>query len=166
MFFFCFFLFSLNLCGTQTSKWWDNWAGANYFQCLIWIIWVHQLSPLSYNAGCPQLISGFDHYHLQLINLTGEHHPTRNLQRETSKTTFGMFDVLQYLLHTLHKSYFVFKRVVCFFNLSWNIKHDMLKMLLFIFHLKQQNTTKKFTNFAKIFFKIHTDMTAMVIQSN
>ena len=45
------------------------------------------------------------------------------------------------------------KELYVFFNLSWNIKHDMLKMLLFIFHLKQQNTTKKFTNFAKIFLK-------------
>ena len=37
-------VFLLNLCGTQTSKQLTYQADANYFQSLIWIFWVCQLS--------------------------------------------------------------------------------------------------------------------------
>ena len=52
-----------------------------------------------------QLIPRFDHYQLQLIYLIVEHHPVRNLQHETSQTTFDSFIQLQHLLHTQHKSF-------------------------------------------------------------
>ena len=45
-----------------------------------------------------------------------EHHPVRNLQHETSQTTFDEFNQSQHLLHTLLWSIFVFK--FCFY-LSW-----------------------------------------------
>ena len=48
--------------------------------------------------------------------LTMEHHPVRNLQHETSQTTFDEFNQSQHLLHTLLWSIFVFK--FCFY-LSW-----------------------------------------------
>ena len=35
-----------------------------------------------------QLMSQFDRYQLQLVYLTMEHSPARNLQHETSQTTF------------------------------------------------------------------------------
>ena len=94
-----------------------NQAGANDFQCLIWIFWVCRLSTSWYNIDCSQLMSRFDCYQLQLVYLTMEHHAVRNLQHETSQTTFDMFN--QYLLHTLCKSFSVFR--LCFY-LSWNNK--------------------------------------------
>ena len=61
-------------------------------------------------------VSRFDPCQLQLVYLTMEHHPVRNLQHETSQTTFDEFSQSQHLLHTLLWSIFVFQ--FCFY-LSW-----------------------------------------------
>ena len=91
-----------------------NRAGANDFQCLIWIFCVCQLSPTWYNVGCSQLTSRFDHCQLQLVCPTVEHRPAKNLQHETSETTFDTFEQSRHLLHTLHKSFF-FAFQLCFY---------------------------------------------------
>ena len=56
-------------------------------------------------VDCSQLMSRFDRYQLQLVYPTVEHRPARNLQHETSQTTFDTFDQSQHILHTLHKSF-------------------------------------------------------------
>ena len=84
--------FSFNLCGTQTSKrfTWPSWC--KWFSALIWIFWVCRLSPVWYNVDCSQLLFRFDGYQLQLVYPTVEHRPARNLQHETSPTTFDRFN--------------------------------------------------------------------------
>ena len=76
-----------------------NQAGTNDFQCLIWIFLVCWLSPAWYNVDCSQLTSWLDHYQLQLVYPTMEHHPVRNLQHEISLTTSDIFNQSQPLLH-------------------------------------------------------------------
>ena len=61
---------------------------------LIWIFWVCWLSPAWYNVDCSQLMSQFDCQ--QLLYLTVKHHPVRNLQHQTSQTTFDTFDQSPY----------------------------------------------------------------------
>ena len=109
-----------------------NQAGANDFQHLIWIFWVCRLSLAWYNVDHSQLMSRFDRYQLQLVYPTMEHCPARNLQHETSQTTFDTFDQSQHLFHILHKS-LCFS---CIFTFLEIIKHNMAKMLLFFFHLQ------------------------------
>ena len=46
---------------------------------------------------CSQLMSQLDCYQLQLVYLTIEHHPERNLQHETSQTTCDKFSHLKQL---------------------------------------------------------------------
>ena len=75
-------------------------------------------------------MSQFDRYQLQLVYLTGEHRPMRNLQQKTLQTTFDAFDQSQHFLHKLHKSFFAF---VTFFEI---IKHKVLKMLHLFFYLQ------------------------------
>ena len=43
-------------------------------------------------------MSRFDYYQLQLVYPTVDHYPARNLQHETSQTTFDKFDQSQHLL--------------------------------------------------------------------
>ena len=75
-------------------------------------------------------MSQFDRYQLQLVYLTMEHHPARNLQHETLQTTFDTFDQSQHLLHMLHKYVF------CVSTFLEIIKHNMPKMVLISFHLQ------------------------------
>ena len=79
------------------------------FQYFTGIFWVCQLSFIWYNVYCSQLMSWFDRYQLQLVYLTVEHHPVRNLQYETSQTNFDRFSQSQHLPHTPHTSFFVFQ---------------------------------------------------------
>ena len=58
--------------------------------------------------------------------------PARNLQQETSQTTFDTFDQSQHLLHTRHKSFLCFSCTCTFLEM---IKHNKLKMLPIYFHL-------------------------------
>ena len=60
-------------------------------------------SPTWYNIDCSQVMSQFDCYKLQLVYLTVEHHPVRNLQHRTSQTTFNTFDQSEHVLYTLHR---------------------------------------------------------------
>ena len=129
-----------------------NQAGANDFQRLIWVFWVCQLSPTWYNFACSQLMSRFDCYQLQLVYPAMEHCPARNLQHDTSQTTFDTFDESQNLLHTLHHLFLGFSCVFTFLEI---IKHTMSKLLLFFFHQYYKMATQKFTNFDK-FFKKYT----------
>ena len=109
-----------------------------------WILYQlnHQGSLI--NVDCSQLMSLFDCYQLQLVYLTVEHCPLRNFQHEISQATFDMFDQLQHLLHTLHKSlslslfFFAFQ----FFYPSW-------KNVAFCL----QSWIKMATNFAKFLFR-------------
>ena len=50
-----------------------------------------------YTIDCFQLMSQFAHYQPQLIYLTVEHRPARNLQHETLQTTFDTFRKSQHL---------------------------------------------------------------------
>ena len=86
-----------------------------------------------YNIYFSQLMSRFDRYQLQLVYLTMEHCPARNLQHETLQTTFDMFSQSQHLLHRLHKSFLHFGCVFTFLEI---IKHNMPKMLHVFFHLQ------------------------------
>ena len=69
-----------------------------------------------------------DFNHLQLVYLTMEHCPARNLHHETLQTIFDMFNPPQHLLSTLCQSFSVF--LLCFY-LYEMIKHNMLKMCIF-----------------------------------
>ena len=71
---------------------------------------VRQLSPVWYNANCPQLMSRFDRYQLQLVYPTAEHRPMRNLQCGTSKTTFDRFPNPELHLHFWSKACLVVER--------------------------------------------------------
>ena len=44
--------------------------------------------PMWYNIDCSQLIPQLDCYQLQLVFMTMEHHPARNLQHETCTNHF------------------------------------------------------------------------------
>ena len=139
--------FSLNLCETQTLNNYHIQAGANDFQCFLWIFWVCWLSPMWYNVVCSQLMSQFDGYQLQLVYPTVEHRPARTLQQGTSQT-FDMFNQSRHFLHTTHKSFF-FLHFSCIFTFLEIMKNNMLKMLLFssIFNIQ------KFTGFGKFLKK-------------
>ena len=101
---------------------------------LIWMFWVCRQSSALYNVDFSQLMSNFDQYQLQLVYLTVEHRPVRNLRHKTSQTTFDTFDQSQHRLHTLHKSFLVC--FSCIFTFLETIKHNMLKVLLIFFHLQ------------------------------
>ena len=104
------------------------------------------------------LMSWLDQYQLQLLYPTVEHHPVRDLQPETSQTTFDMFDHSHHLLHILHKSFLCVSAV--FFSLEI-IKHNMLKILPFSSTFNIKTAIQKFTTFDK--FLMHTSMTGVII---
>ena len=110
----------------------NNQTGTNDFWDLIWLFWACCLSPMWYNIDCSQLMSWFDCYKLQLVYLTVEHHPVRNLQHKTSQTTFNTFNQSKHVLHTLPKL-FVFPLR---FYLSWNNKASYAENVPFFFHLQ------------------------------
>ena len=93
-------------------------AGANHFQCLIWMFWVCLLSPI----WCS--VDHFQCLDLIAINLNWSTWPWSiiqwNLQHKTLQTTFDAFNQSQHLLHSLHKSFFAFQLHFC---LSWNISN-------------------------------------------
>jgi hypothetical protein len=79
-----------------------NQAGTNEFWNLIWIFWICQLSPAWYNVDCSELMSQFVSYQLQLVCLTVECRPAKNLHHETSQTTFD----IAFSLHIAHIFFF------------------------------------------------------------
>ena len=102
----------------------NNQTGANYFQCLIWILLKNlftDLDILSMSAVFPRGITLIvlnvliDCYQPQLAYPTVEHPPARNLQLRSLQTTFDTFHQSQCLLHTQHTSFCV---SVAFFFLS------------------------------------------------
>ena len=54
----------------------------------------------------------------------------------------------------------------CVFTFLEIIKHNRLKRLCIFFIFSIKVATQKFTNFDKLFFKMHADMTAVTIQTN
>ena len=68
----------------------------------------------------------------QLVYLIAEHHPPSNLYHETSQTTFDPLDQSQHLLHTMHKTFFFSLHFSCIGTFVEIIKHNMLKILLFL----------------------------------
>ena len=107
-------------------------------------------------------MSQFDHCQLQLVYLIVEKRPTRTLQHETLQTTFDMFSLSQYLLHILHKSFFVC--FSCVFTFLEIIRHNMLKILHIFSHLQYKNGYKKSPILGR-FFLMHADKTAVTMQS-
>ena len=99
-------------------------------------------------------MSGFDLYRLQLVFPTVEHHPARDLQRETLQTTVDMFCRSQHLLHTLHTS--SFWHLSCIFTFLGLIKHNMPEMSLIVFHLQYLKWLhKNLPIFDKFFLNAH-----------
>ena len=139
-----------------------NQAGANDFQCLIWIFRLCRLSPAWHNVDCSQLMSRFDRYQLQLVYATVEHRPARNLQHKTSQTTFNTFDQSQHLLHTLHKSFFAFQ---LHFYLSWNNKAQYAENIASFLPSSILKWLHKSSPIL-IFFLMQADMITVTIQSN
>ena len=92
------------------------------------------------------LMSQFDRYQLQLYQTMG-HRPARNLQHETSQTTFVTFDQSQCLLHTLHRSFILHSS--CVFTFLEILKHNTMKMFHFSSILNIKMAAQKFTNFDK-----------------
>ena len=121
------------------SKQQNNQAGANYFQCLIWILLKNlftDLDILSMSAVFPHGITLIvlnvliDCYQPQLAYPTVEHPPARNLQPRSLQTTFDTFHQSQRLLHTQHTSFCV--SVAFFFSRNKQYAKDVA----FFFHLK------------------------------
>ena len=113
--------------------------------------WVCWLSPTWHNIDCSQLMCQFDCCQLQLVYLTVECCPARNLQHKASQTSFDLFSQSQHLLHTLHKSFFL--HFSCIFTFLEIIKHNMPKALRIFFYLQIKMATPKFINF-DVFFSI------------
>ena len=74
-----------------------------------------------YNIACFPWMSQFNCYHLQLVYLTMEHHPLRNLWHKTVQTTLETFDESQHLC-TMH-SIFFFLPYICSFIFLEKMKH-------------------------------------------
>ena len=141
--------FSLNLHGTQISKLLAKLNWPKWFSVLDFDI---RLSLARCNVDCSQLMSWSNCYQLQLVYPTLEHCPVKNLQHET----------VNHFWHAQHKSFLHFS---CIFMFLVAIKRNLPKMLLFSSLLNIKMTTQKVTNF-DTFFKMHTHMTAVMIQSN
>ena len=63
-------------------------------------------------VDCFQFLSRFDHYQLQLVSLTMEHHLARNLQHKTSQNTFDTFSHSTFSTHCTN----LFMRFSCIFT--------------------------------------------------
>ena len=118
-------VFTLNLCGTQTSKWLIYQAGVNDFQHLIWIFWVCQLSPMWYNTDFSINVPIWSLLLLTRLCNHGTSCSAKKIQDKTSQITFDTFDQSQHLLNILKKSFFVC--LSCIFTFLEIIKHHMSK---------------------------------------
>ena len=99
-----FFCFSYVEPKHQSDQ--HNQDGTKDFQCLIWILWVYQLSPKWCNVDCySPLMFQFDCQQLQLVYPTMVHGAVRNFHHKALKNTSDAFNQSQHLLHTLHKSF-------------------------------------------------------------
>ena len=138
-----------HLHGTQTSKLltklnWCKWFSMLDFDIRLSLAWC--------NIDCSQLMFWSNCYQLQLVYPTLEHCPVKNLQLET----------VNHFWQAQQKSFLHFS---CIFTFLIAIKHNLPKMLLFSSLLNIKMTTEKIINF-DTFFKMHTDMTAVMIKSN
>ena len=111
-------IFSLHLCRALTSKQWTYPSWCKWFSTRFWVCC---LSPMGYNIACFPWMSQFNCYHLQLVYLTMEHHPLRNLWHKTVQTTLETFDESQHLC-TMH-SIFFFLPYICSFIFLEKMKH-------------------------------------------
>ena len=85
------------------------------------------LPPMWYNVDYSQLMSRFDCYQLQLVYLTLECCPARNLQHKILQTTSDMVLQSQHLLHTCTSHLLRFTFVFTFLKI---IKHNILGFFL------------------------------------
>ena len=106
-----------------------NQVGANNFQHSIKIFWVCWLSPTWYKVDYSQLMSQFDCYQLQLVYLTLENYPVRNLQQYFAHHFWHVRSVTA-PPHTA--LFFFFLHFSCAFTFHEVVKHNMMKMLLFL----------------------------------
>ena len=126
-----------------------NQAGANDFQCLIWIFWVCRLSPTLYNIDRSQCLN------LIAINSTGLPNCGASSSERFAAQNFANHFWHVRVSHSTFSTHCtnLFLRFSCVFTFLEIIKHNMPKMLFFssIFNIKM--ATEKFTNFDKSFFK-------------
>ena len=110
-----------------------NQAGANDFQCLIWIFWVCRLSPMWYNVDCFQLLFWCDCHQLNWSTLRWS-----IVQQEISSTKLHKPPLTHSISHSTFSIYCtnLFLHFSCVFTFLEITKHNMPKMLLFFFHLQ------------------------------
>ena len=128
----------------------------------MWMFWVCWLFPTWYEVDCSQLVSWFDSYQLQLVYLTVENHPTRNLQHEIPKTAFDTS--ISHSTFSIHcADLFMFLLFSCIFTILEIIRHTILKMYFFlpssVLKWLHENSP------VLIFFLMQADMTAVTMQS-
>ena len=102
-----------------------------------------------YNIDGSQLMSQFDCWQLQLVYLTMEHHPVRNLQHETSQTTLDPFHLSHSTFSIICTNlFFAFSSAFAFLKI---IKHNMPECYIFssIFNIKMATQS---TNFFIFYF--------------
>ena len=114
------------------------------------MFWVCRLSPAWQNVHCSQFMPQFDSFWLQVVYLTVERRPARNLQHENLQTNFDMFDQSQHLLHTLHKSFLCFSCVFTFLKI---IRHNMPKKPIYFLPTSILKWLHKYSPILITFFK-------------
>ena len=113
----------------------------SWCKCFSAILWVCWLSALWCNFDCSQWMSQFDSCQLQLVSLTLEHRPARNLKHKMSQTTFDMvWSVTEPSLYTAQVFFLHFS---CIFNILAIIKDNMPEMLLYFFIFNIKMATQK-----------------------
>ena len=133
---------------------------------MIYIFGVCQLSPTWYNVDCSQLMFWMFLIDLITINFNCSTRLWSIIQREIASVKLRKPLLTHSISHSIFTHctslFFCFSCVLTFLEI---IKHNMLKMCVFssIFNIKM--ATQIFTNFDKNFL-MHTDMTAVTIQSN
>ena len=132
--------------------------------CLYGCLWLQKkLSFAWYNIDYFQLMSWFEFYQLQLVYLTWEHCLARNFQRKSSKATFDT--LISHSSFSMHKTFFFFLHFSLTFIFLEIIKHNMPKCY-FILPSSMLKWLHKNSPVLISTFKMHTDMTAVTIQSN
>ena len=97
-------------------------------------------------------MSQFNHYQLQLVYPTVEHHPARNLQHETSQTTFvnHLHFSCIFTFFEIIKSYYIYNMILVYIYIYMYI-YIYQKCRLFPSICNIKMTIQKFSNFDKFF---------------
>ena len=110
-----------------------NQAGASDFQRLIWIFWVCWLSPVWYNVDCSQLM--FSIWSLSTSTGLPNHGASSSEKSPVQDFANHFWHVQSITAPSPYTAQIFFLHLGCIFAISEIIKHNMLKMLLFFFHL-------------------------------